>query len=56
VATNVPLFNGLNSLAVYQRDAGCGLGGLILSAKIYTSCGAVPVEPTKWGQVKSLFR
>ena len=56
VATNVPLNNGFNYLQVYQRDAGCGLGGLILNAKIYTSCGPVPVEQQKWGIVKSLYR
>lgn len=56
VATNVPLINGLNSLAVYQRDAGCGLGGLILSANIYTHCGSVEVETTKWGLIKSMYR
>ncbi len=56
VALNVPLTVGSNSLAVYQRDAGCGLGGLILSATIYTSCGVVPVEQSSWGSAKSLFR
>ena len=56
VATNVPLINGVNSLEVYQRDAGCGLGGLILNAKIYTSCGTVETESMKWGRVKTLFR
>lgn len=56
VATNVPLINGFNSLAVYQRDAGCGLGGLILSAKIYTHCGSVGVETMKWGLMKSMYR
>lgn len=56
VATNVPLINGLNSLEVYQRDAGCGLGGLILSATIYTHCGTVGTESIKWGSIKSLYR
>lgn len=56
VALNVPLTVGSNSLAVYQRDAGCGLGGLILSATIYTNCGVVPVEQSSWGSLKSIFR
>jgi len=56
VAYNVPLTAGTNSLAVYQRDAGCGLGGLILSATVYTACGIVPTETTSWGSVKSVFR
>ncbi len=56
VATNVPLINGFNSLEVYQRDAGCGLGGLILSANIYTHCGTVQTESMKWGMIKSLYR
>lgn len=56
VAYNVPLTIGANSLSVYQRDAGCGLGGLILSATVYTDCGIVPVEKTNWGTMKSVFR
>jgi hypothetical protein len=56
VAYNVPLNLGGNTLAVYQRDAGCGLGGLILSAKIYIGCGSVPTEETSWGAIKSIYR
>ena len=56
VAYNVPLITGTNSLEVYQRDAGCGLGGLILSAKVYTRCGTVSNEAKNWGLIKSLYR
>lgn len=56
VAYNVPLNTGTNSLAVYQRDAGCGLGGLILSATVYTNCGTVSTEPANWGSIKSIYR
>jgi hypothetical protein len=56
VAYNVPLIAGTNSLAVYQRDAGCGLGGLILSATVYTNCGTVANEAKNWGSVKSIYR
>lgn len=56
VAYNVPLNAGTNSLAVYQRDAGCGIAGLILSATVYTSCGAVPAEEKSWGSIKALYR
>jgi len=56
VAYNVPLNAGANTLAVYQRDAGCGLGGLILSATIYTNCGTVPNESASWGSIKSIYR
>lgn len=56
VAYGVSLFPGTNHLSVYQRDAGCGLGGLILSATVYTSCDAVPTESSTWGTVKSTFR
>lgn len=56
VAYNVPLSAGSNSLAVYQRDAGCGIAGLILSATVYTSCGAVPTETRSWGSIKSMYR
>ena len=56
VAYNVPLNGGTNSLAVYQRDAGCGIAGLILSAKVYTSCGTVPTGDRTWGSIKSMYR
>ena len=56
VAYNVPLNAGSNSLEVYQRDAGCGLGGLILSATVYASCGVVPIQPMSWGATKSIFK
>jgi hypothetical protein len=56
VAYNVPLNVGTNSLAVYQRDAGCGISGLILSATVYTSCGTVPTEPKSWGSIKMMYR
>jgi hypothetical protein len=56
VAFNVPLNLGTNSLAVYQRDAGCGIGGLILSATVYTNCGNVPTEEKSWGSIKSIYR
>jgi hypothetical protein len=56
VAYNVPLNAGVNSLAVYQRDAGCGIAGLIMSATVYTNCGTVPAETKSWGSVKSMFR
>jgi hypothetical protein len=56
VAYNVPLNNGTNSLAVYQRDAGCSVSGLILSATIYTNCNPTPVRLQTWGRVKSLYR
>ncbi|MBK9472449.1 MAG: hypothetical protein IPO18_09210 [bacterium] len=56
VAYNVPLNVGANSLSVYQRDAGCAISGLILSATVYTDCAIVPTESTTWGSVKSIFR
>jgi hypothetical protein len=56
VAYNVPLSAGINSLSVYQRDAGCSISGLILSATVYTSCGAVPAEDKSWGAIKALYR
>lgn len=55
VAYNVPLNAGANRLEVYQRDAGCGIAGLILSARVYT-CGTVAVQQRPWGSVKTLFR
>jgi hypothetical protein len=56
VAYNVPLNFGANSLAVYQRDAGCGIAGLILSATVYINCGNVPTVERSWGSVKSIYR
>lgn len=56
VAYNVALTGGTNSLAVYQRDAGCAVSGLILSAKVYTSCGTVSTESKPWGTIKSIYR
>jgi len=56
VAYNVPLNGGANSLAVYQRDAGCSISGLILSAKVYTTCGTVGTETQNWGNIKSIYR
>ena len=56
VAYNVPLLPGTNTLAVYQRDAGCGLGGLILSATVYTNCGTVGTEAQTWGKIKAIYR
>lgn len=56
VAYNVPLNLGTNSLSVYQRDAGCAISGLILSARVYTSCGSVPAEAKSWGSIKSMYR
>jgi hypothetical protein len=56
VAYNVPLSAGANSLAVYQRDAGCGISGLILTAAVYTSCGTVPNGTRSWGSIKSMYR
>ena len=56
VAYNVPLIAGANSISVYQRDAGCAISGLILSATVYTDCGTVPTESSTWGGVKSIFR
>jgi hypothetical protein len=56
VAYNVPLSAGTNSLEVYQRDAGCAISGLILSAKVYTSCGTVANDPKSWGSIKSIYR
>jgi len=56
VAYNVPLNPGTNNLEVYQRDAGCGIAGLILSCTVYADCGAVPAEEQSWGSIKSLYR
>lgn len=55
VAYNVPLNLGPNRLQIYQRDAGCGVAGLILSARIYT-CEPVSVEPRSWGEIKLIQR
>lgn len=56
VAYNVPLNAGVNSLEVYERDAGCGLGGLILSCTVYAACGPVPVQTESWGSIKAIYR
>lgn len=56
VAYNVPLNLGANNLEVYQRDAGCSVSGLILSAVVYSDCSGVPTESTSWGSIKSTFR
>jgi len=56
VAYNVPLNTGLNSFEVYQRDGGCAVAGIILSAKVYTHCGTTPVQEGTWGSIKSLYR
>ena len=55
VAYNVPLNPGTNSLAVYQRDAGCGIAGLILSCTVYAGCGATPTEERSWGSIKAKY-
>lgn len=55
VAYNVPLLAGTNRLQIYQRDAGCGVAGLILSARIYT-CESVPAESRTWGEIKAWYR
>jgi hypothetical protein len=55
VAYNVPINVGLNQLAVYQRDAGCGVAGLILSAVVY-ACEPLPVEKRTWGSIKRIFQ
>jgi hypothetical protein len=56
VAYNVPLNLGANNIEVYQRDAGCSVSGLILSATVYSDCSGVPTESTSWGSIKSTFR
>lgn len=55
-AYGVPLTGGVNTLSVYQRDAGCSISGLILSATVHTSCGTVSTQPEGWGQIKSDYR
>jgi hypothetical protein len=55
VAYNVPLNAGSNSLAVYQRDAGCGISGLILSCTVYAGCGPTPTEQRSWGSIKAKY-
>lgn len=54
--SGVPVNPGLNYLYVYQRDAGCAISGLILSATISIEPCAVGTEPGTWGRVKSLYR
>ena len=56
VQSGVPVNNGLNWLYVYQRDAGCAISGLILSAIISIEPCAVSVESGTWGRVKALYR
>lgn len=54
--SGVPVSPGLNYLYVYQRDAGCAVSGLILSATISIEPCAVGTEAGTWGRVKSLYR
>lgn len=56
VAYNVPLVAGTNQLEIYQRDAGCAVAGVILSATIYTNCHPTPVRESSWGSIKTLYR
>jgi hypothetical protein len=56
VAYNVPINGGANHLAVYQRDYGCTVAGLMLSCTLYTSCGSVPIQERSWGSMKALYR
>lgn len=55
-AYNVPIQTGLNSFEVYQRDLGCAVAGVMLSATIYVDCTPVPAQRSSWGAVKALYR
>ena len=47
---------GLNHLYIYQRDAGCGVAGVIFGAQIdYTECFTGATR-TSWGHVRALYR
>jgi hypothetical protein len=52
---NVALQTGTNWIYFYQRDAGCAVAGLIVSATI-TCGGTVDTAPASWENVKTLYR
>lgn len=54
-ASGITLHTGTNWLYVYQRDAGCSVSGLILSATIHVDC-PVSVEGESWGRIKARFQ
>ena len=47
---------GVNTLYVYDRDAGCSISGLIYSATFQIEECTVSVEPDSWGRTKALYR
>lgn len=47
---------GLNTLYVYDRDAGCSVSGLIYSATFDIQECPVSVGPTTWGRLKALYQ
>jgi hypothetical protein len=47
---------GVNTLYVYNRDAGCAISGVIYSATFQIDECTVSTEPGSWGRGKSLYR
>ena len=47
---------GVNTLYVYDRDAGCAVSGLIYSATFQIDECPVSVGPTTWGRLKALYQ
>jgi hypothetical protein len=46
---------GNNELAVYNRDAGFAISGVIFSAEIEILECVIPTEESNWGSIKSLY-
>jgi hypothetical protein len=47
---------GENRLYFYQRDAGCGVAGVIFNATIDYNLCVTPSERTSWGRVRATYR
>jgi hypothetical protein len=53
--SGVPLQTGSNWFYIYQRDAGCAVAGVMLSATITVGGCATPLRDSSWGGVKESF-
>ncbi len=47
---------GENVLYVYQRDWGCAIAGVVLSAQLNVLSCTTPVRPESWGRLKITYR
>jgi hypothetical protein len=52
--TNI-LHCGTNTLHIYNRDLACAVSGVLFSATLSINECTVPVTPSTWSNVKSLF-